>query len=59
MIQKITIEAMKKKQLYLQILNYSLSYYSFLIKNDEYNNNINLNSNILNLSDLYDKLLSK
>ena len=48
-----------KKQLNLQNLNYSLSYYLFLIKNGEYNNNINLNSIILNLNDFYDKLLIK
>ena len=47
-----------KKQLYLQNLNYSISYDSSQSNNGEESSN-NLNNNILNLSDLNDMLLIK
>jgi hypothetical protein len=48
-----------KKQLYLNNLNYSLSYDSSESNNGEDTSNNNLNSNFLNLSDLNDLLVNK
>ena len=58
--QKMTIEPMNhwggEKNIYIYKIWIFNFFHSFLIKNSEYNNNINLNSNILKLRDFYDKL---